>query len=269
MSDIDIEQYKISEEPYYEAQNDEVALYTAAYEARLPVMIKGPTGCGKSRFIEHMAWKLGKPLITVACNEDMTASDLVGRYLLDANGTRWLDGPLTVAARIGAICYLDEIVEARQDTTVVIHPLTDHRRQLPLDKKGELIDAHADFQLVISYNPGYQSLMKDLKQSTKQRFTGLDFDYPDAKTETSIVEKESGIDAETAGKLVKIAHSSRNLKGHGLDEGISTRLLVYAANLMSKGIAATDACRMAMARPITDDADIRATLDHSIDAIFG
>ena len=269
MTDIDIEQYKVTEEPFYEAQGDEIALYAAAYEARLPIMIKGPTGCGKSRFIEHMAWKLGKPLITVACNEDMTASDLVGRYLLDANGTRWLDGPLTVAARIGAICYLDEIVEARQDTTVVIHPLTDHRRQLPLDKKGELIDAHEDFQLVISYNPGYQSLMKDLKQSTKQRFTGLDFDYPDTKTEASIVEKEAGTDAETADKLVKIAHTARNLKGHGLDEGISTRLLVYAATLMSKGIEAKAACRMALVRPITDDADIRSTLDHSIDSIFG
>jgi nitric oxide reductase NorQ protein len=268
MTDVNIEQYKISEEPFYQVMENEVELYTAAYESRLPVMIKGPTGCGKSRFIEHMAWKLDRPLITVACNEDMTASDLVGRYLLDANGTRWLDGPLTVAARIGAICYLDEIVEARQDTTVVIHPLTDHRRQLPLDKKGELIDAHANFQLVISYNPGYQSLMKDLKQSTKQRFSGLEFDYPDAKIETAIVVKEAGIDEDTAGKLVKIAHTARNLKGHGLDEGISTRLLIYAANLMNKGIGATDACRMAMVRPITDDADIRATLDHSIDAIF-
>jgi nitric oxide reductase NorQ protein len=269
MTDIDIEQYKVKEEPFYGATADEVELYTAAYESRLPVMIKGPTGCGKSRFIEHMAWKLGKPLITVACNEDMTASDLVGRYLLDANGTRWLDGPLTTAARIGAICYLDEIVEARQDTTVVIHPLTDHRRQLPLDKKGELIDAHPDFQLVISYNPGYQSLMKDLKQSTKQRFTGLDFDYPDAKVEAGIVEKEAGTDAATAEKLVQIAHTARNLKGHGLDEGISTRLLVYAAVLMSKGIEAKAACRMALVRPITDDADIRSTLDHSIDSIFG
>ncbi len=268
MSDIDIEQYKINEEPYYEAQGNEVVLYEAAYEARLPVMIKGPTGCGKSRFIEHMAWKLKKPLITVACNEDMTASDLVGRYLLDANGTRWLDGPLTTAARIGAICYLDEIVEARQDTTVVIHPLTDHRRTLPLDKKGELIDAHADFQLVISYNPGYQSLMKDLKQSTKQRFTAMDFDYPDSKTETAIVVKEASVDADIAEKLVKISHTARNLKGHGLDEGISTRLLVYAATLMNKGIAPVDACRMAMVRPITDDADIRSTLDHAIDAIF-
>jgi nitric oxide reductase NorQ protein len=264
----DSNQYKIENEPYYEAQGNEVALYAAAYEARLPVMIKGPTGCGKSRFIEHMAWKLGKPLITVACNEDMTASDLVGRYLLDADGTRWLDGPLTVAARIGAICYLDEIVEARQDTTVVIHPLTDHRRQLPLDKKGELIDAHPDFQLVISYNPGYQSLMKELKQSTKQRFSALDFDYPDTKTEVAIVAKEAGVDDEMANKLVKIAHAARNLKGHGLDEGISTRLLVYAAALMSKGIAAPDACRMALVRPITDDADIRSTLDHAIDAVF-
>jgi len=269
MSDIDIEQYKITEEPFYEIQEDEVALYEAAYDARLPVMIKGPTGCGKSRFIEHMAYKLGKPLITVACNEDMTASDLVGRYLLDANGTRWLDGPLTTAARIGAICYLDEIVEARQDTTVVIHPLTDHRRTLPLDKKGELIEAHPDFQLVISYNPGYQSIMKDLKQSTKQRFTGLDFDYPDSKVEAAIVAKEASIDEEVAGKLVKIAHTARNLKGHGLDEGISTRLLVYAATLMNKGIEAKDACRMALVNPLTDDKDIRSTLVHSIDTIFG
>ena len=265
---IDIEQYKIDNEPYYEAQGKEVALYEAAYAARMPVMIKGPTGCGKSRFIEHMAWKLQKPLITVACNEDMTASDLVGRYLLDANGTRWLDGPLTTAARIGAICYLDEIVEARQDTTVVIHPLTDHRRTLPLDKKGELINAHPDFQLVISYNPGYQSLMKDLKQSTKQRFTAMDFDYPPASLEASIVAKETGIDADTAMKLVKIGETARNLKGHGLDEGISTRLLTYAATLMNKGVEPIDACRMALVRPITDDVDIRSTLDHAIDAVF-
>ncbi|MCK4706000.1 MAG: CbbQ/NirQ/NorQ/GpvN family protein [Gammaproteobacteria bacterium] len=268
MSDQNIEQYKITEEPFYAAQENEVALYEAAYNSHLPVMIKGPTGCGKSRFIEHMAWKLGKPLITVACNEDMTASDLVGRYLLDANGTRWLDGPLTTAARIGAICYLDEIVEARQDTTVVIHPLTDHRRTLPLDKKGELIEAHPDFQLVISYNPGYQSLMKDLKQSTKQRFTGLDFEYPDTKVEAAIVTKEAGIDAETATKLVKIAHTARNLKGHGLDEGISTRLLVYAATLINKGIESKEACKMALVTPITDDKDIRSTLVHSIDTIF-
>ncbi len=268
MSSIDKDQYVIKEEPFYQAQSDEVELYQAAYESRLPVMVKGPTGCGKSRFIEHMAWKLGKPLITVACNEDMTASDLVGRYLLDADGTRWLDGPLTVAARIGAICYLDEVVEARQDTTVVIHPLTDHRRTLPLDKKGEVVEAHPDFQLVISYNPGYQSLMKDLKQSTKQRFVAMDFDYAAAETEAGIVAKETGVDNDTAMKLVKIGETARNLKGHGLDEGISTRLLVYAASLINKGIKPQSACRMALVRPITDDQDIRDTLDHSIDAVF-
>jgi nitric oxide reductase NorQ protein len=268
MMSNDSEQYLIKEEPFYQPQEDEVALYEAAYNSRLPVMVKGPTGCGKSRFIEHMAWKLGKPLITVACNEDMTASDLVGRYLLDAEGTRWLDGPLTTAARLGAICYLDEVVEARQDTTVVIHPLTDHRRTLPLDKKGELVAAHPDFQLVISYNPGYQSLMKDLKQSTKQRFVGLDFDYAPASVEAGIVAREAGIDEEQAVKLVKIGETARNLKGHGLDEGISTRLLVYAASLMKQGIEPRKACRMALVRPITDDADIRGTLDHAIDAIF-
>src|SRR5512135_1984885 len=221
-----IEQYKVHKEPFYQAQGDEVALYEAAYAARLPVMVKGPTGCGKSRFIEYMAWKLNRPLITVACNEDMTASDLVGRYLLDANGTRWLDGPLTTAARIGAICYLDEIVEARQDTTVVIHPLTDHRRTLPLDKKGELIHAHPDFQLVISYNPGYQTLMKDLKQSTKQRFTAFDFDYPDAALEAQIVAKETGMGAAVAAELVEIGGGGRSVEGHGVDEGMSTGLLV-------------------------------------------
>ena len=260
--------YAIHAEPFYAPQGREVQLYEAAYAARLPVMVKGPTGCGKSRFVEYMAWKLGRPLITVACNEDMTASDLVGRYLLEAHGTRWLDGPLTTAARMGAICYLDEIVEARQDTTVVIHPLTDHRRALPLDKKGELIEAHPDFQLVISYNPGYQSLMKDLKQSTKQRFVAFDMDYPAAELETTIIARETGIDEATAAKLVKVGQTGRNLKGHGLDEGISTRLLVYAASLIRHGVDATDACRMALVRPITDDADIRATLDHAIDSIF-
>ena len=268
MNTTDIGQYRIGKEPFYQPQGDEVALYEAAYAARLPVMLKGPTGCGKSRFVEFMAWKLDRPLITVACNEDMTASDLVGRYLLDRDGTRWLDGPLTTAARIGAICYLDEIVEARQDTTVVIHPLTDHRRTLPLDKKGEVVAAHADFQLVISYNPGYQSLMKDLKQSTKQRFAAFDFDYPDAALEAQIVARETGIDLDTAGRLVKLAGTASNLKGHGLAEGVSTRLVVYAAQLIRRGVAPRAACRTAMARPITDDADIRATLDHAVDAIF-
>ena len=261
--------YFIERQPFYQPQNNEIRLFEAAYAARLPVMLKGPTGCGKSRFVEYMAWRLGKPLITVACNEDMTAADLVGRYLLDANGTRWLDGPLTTAARLGAICYLDEIVEARQDTLVVIHPLTDHRRTLPLDKKGEQIAAHPDFQLVISYNPGYQSLMKDLKQSTKQRFTAFQFDYPEAELEAEIVAAESAVDLKIAAKLVKVAHAGRRLKGHGLDEGISTRLVVYAATLIGQGISPGDACRMAMVRPITDDADIIDSLDHAIDAIFG
>ncbi|MFO7582618.1 CbbQ/NirQ/NorQ/GpvN family protein, partial [Guyparkeria sp.] len=207
--------------------------------------------------------------ITVACNEDMTAADLVGRFLLDAEGTRWVDGPLTQAARFGAICYLDEVVEARQDTTVVIHPLTDHRRNLPLDKKGELVEAHPDFQLVISYNPGYQSLMKDLKQSTKQRFAGFEFDYPGADVEREIIVGETGLDENTAAKLVQVADTARNLKGHGLAEGISTRLLVYAATLIGKGMEPAEAARMAMVVPLTDDSDIRDTLYHAIDTVFG
>lgn len=259
----------MTSEPLYHPQGDELALYEAAYAARLPVMVKGPTGCGKSRFVEHMAWRLGKPLITVACNEDMTASDLVGRYLLDSQGTRWVDGPLTQAARIGAICYLDEVVEARQDTTVVIHALTDHRRCLPIDKKAEVVQAHPDFQLVISYNPGYQSAMKDLKPSTKQRFVAFDFDYPLPELEAQIVVSETGIDTATAKQLVRIAGAARALKGHGLSEGVSTRLLVYAAQLMRQGVAPRDACRMAMVRPITDDLDIRQSLDHAIDACWG
>ncbi|MEW8499529.1 MAG: CbbQ/NirQ/NorQ/GpvN family protein [Candidatus Thiodiazotropha taylori] len=268
MSDINSDQYQITEEPYYRSVGNEVEMYQAAYDARMPVMLKGPTGCGKSRFVEYMAYKLKKPLITVACNEDMTASDLVGRFLLDINGTKWQDGPLTVAARIGAICYLDEVVEARQDTTVVIHPLTDHRRELPLEKKGELVKAHPDFQIVISYNPGYQSLMKDLKQSTKQRFGGMDFDYPETEIETEIVQHEGGVDAETAGKLVQIAQRSRNLKGHGLDEGMSTRLLVYAAQLVSKGIDPMSACQMALVTPLTDDPDMRDTLSAAVNTYF-
>lgn len=268
MSTDTAEQYKVTKEPFYKTVGNEVDLYEAAYAQRMPVMLKGPTGCGKSRFVEYMAYKLGRPLITVACNEDMTASDLVGRFLLDKDGTKWQDGPLTTAARIGAICYLDEVVEARQDTTVVIHPLTDHRRTLPLDKKGELIEAHPDFQLVISYNPGYQSLMKDLKQSTKQRFGAMDFDYPEADIETEIVAKESGVDPETAGKLVQIAHRTRNLKGHGLDEGISTRLLVYAGQLIKAGIEPVSACTMTLVTPLTDDPDMRQTLDAAVQTFF-
>jgi len=262
-------QYMIEDEPFYRPAGDEVTLYEAAYARRLPVMLKGPTGCGKSRFVEYMAWKLRRPLITVACNEDMTAADLVGRFLLDASGTRWADGPLTVAARIGAICYLDEVVEARQDTTVVIHPLTDHRRTLPLDKKGEELTAHRDFQLVISYNPGYQSLMKDLKQSTRQRFTALDFDYPRADAEAEIIAREAGIGVDMAARLVDIAHRARALKGHGLDEGISTRLAVYAGQLIAAGMEPAAAAKMAMVRPLTDDADIRETLAHAVDMVLG
>ncbi|SFV76655.1 Rubisco activation protein CbbQ [hydrothermal vent metagenome] len=266
---VDPNQYIIKDEPYYESVTNEVELYESAYGVRMPMMIKGPTGCGKSRFVEYMAWKLGRPLISVACNEDMTASDLVGRFLLDKDGTKWQDGPLTTAARIGAICYLDEIVEARQDTTVVIHPLTDHRRELPLDKKGELVKAHPDFQLVISYNPGYQSLMKDLKQSTKQRFGGMDFDYPETELEVAIVTKESGVDQATAEKLVQIAHRARNLKGHGLDEGISTRLLVYAGQLIAQGVDAESACSMTMITPLTDDPDMRDTLQAAVQTFLG
>jgi nitric oxide reductase NorQ protein len=267
MSDA-LSQYRISKEPYYRPVADEVSLYEAAYSVRMPMMLKGPTGCGKTRFVEYMAWKLGKPLITVACNEDMTASDLVGRFLLDAQGTRWQDGPLALAARYGAICYLDEVVEARQDTTVVIHPLTDNRRVLPLEKKGELVRAHEDFQIVISYNPGYQSLMKDLKQSTKQRFGALDFSYPEHQVEAEIVAHESGVAPSVADKLVSIAERARNLKGHGLDEGISTRMLVYAGSLIAKGIEAKAASRVALVRPITDDPDMRDALDAAVTTFF-
>lgn len=268
MNDL-IQPYYISSEPYYLSAGNEIELFEAAYRLRMPMVLKGPTGCGKTRFMEHMAWRLQRPLITVACNEDMTASDLIGRFLLDANGTVWHDGPLTIAARYGAICYLDEVVEARQDTTVIIHPLTDNRRTLPLDKRGELIHAHPDFQLVVSYNPGYQSLTKDLKQSTKQRFGALDFDYPEEKIETNIVAYESGVGTEIAKKLVGIAHRSRALRGRGLEEGISTRMLIHAGALIHAGISAREACRLAMARPITDDPDMLSALDGFIDAYFG
>ena len=263
-----LDSYRVAGEPYYRAIGDEVALYEAAYSVRMPIMLKGPTGCGKTRFVEYMAWKLGKPLITVACNEDMTASDLVGRFLLDASGTRWQDGPLALAARHGAICYLDEVVEARQDTTVVIHPLTDARRILPLEKKGEVIEAHPDFQVVISYNPGYQSLMKDLKQSTKQRFGALDFNYPEHEIEAEIVAHESGVGVDVAKNLVHIAERARNLKGHGLDEGISTRMLIYAGSLIAKGVPPLAACRVALVRPITDDPDMRDALDSAVTTYF-
>src|SRR5579859_5479473 len=261
-----VRQYTIDAEPYYRAIADEVTLFEAAYAVRMPMMLKGPTGCGKTRFVEYMAWKLGKPLITLACNEDMTASDLVGRYLLDADGTRWQDGPLTLAVRYGAICYLDEVVEARQDTTVVIHPLTDARRILPLEKKNELVTAHPDFQLVISYNPGYQSAVKDLKESTKQRFVAIDFDYPAPDMEAEIVCRESGADRKTARRLVDIALRSRNLRGQGLEEGASTRMLIHAGRLVAAGVGLEEASQASIVLPITDDLDMREALTAAIAA---
>jgi nitric oxide reductase NorQ protein len=263
-SNMDLRDYLIEDEPYYRVVGDEVRLFEAAYANRMPMMLKGPTGCGKTRFVEFIAWRLGKPLVTVACHEDMTASDLVGRFLLDAQGTVWHDGSLTIAVRHGAICYLDEIVEARQDTTVVIHPLTDDRRILPLEKKGELVHAHTDFQLVISYNPGYQSVLKDLKESTKQRFGAIDFGYPSPEIEAEIVAHEAGIDQAAAQTLVSIGQRSRNLKGHGLDEGASTRMLIQAGRLVARGISIEAACQVALVLPITDDEDIRGALTAAI-----
>ena len=261
--------YCLREAPFYKPGGNEIALYEQAYRHRMPLILKGPTGCGKTRFVEYMAWKLKRPLITLACNEDMTASDLVGRYLLDADGTAWHDGPLTMAVRYGGICYLDEVVEARQDTTVVIHPLTDARRVLPLDKKGEVVQAHPDFQLVVSYNPGYQSSAKDMKPSTRQRFAALEFDYPEASAEADIVAHETSIDLSQAERLVALARSTRELKNRGLDEGASTRMLIYAGLLMSSGVSATDSCDMTITRALTDDPDTANALKKLVQAQFG
>lgn len=252
-----IEKYRITKEPYYLSVKDEVALFETAYKAKLPVMLKGPTGCGKTRFVEAMAYKLGRPLVTVACHEDLSATDLVGRFLIEGDETVWHDGPLTTAVRHGAICYLDEIVEARKDTIVLIHPLTDDRRILPVEKLGKLLNAPDDFMLVISYNPGYQSVLKDLKQSTRQRFLSLEFDYPSADAETKIVAHEGGVAEATARDLVKIGEKVRNLKGHGLEEGVSTRLLVYAAQMIASGVEPVTACEIAIASPITDDSELQ------------
>ena len=264
-----IRPYLIDREPYYRAAGDEIALCGAALARGLPMMLKGPTGCGKTRFVEHMAWRMKLPLITMACNEDMSASDLVGRFLLDAQGTVWHDGPLTLAVRFGAICYLDEVVEARQDTTVVIHPLTDERRILPLDKRGEMVRAHPDFRLIVSYNPGYQSAAKDMKPSTRQRFGAIDFDFLPREVEVEVVAHESGIAPELAMRLVKIAEQSRLLRGRGLDEGMSTRMLVHAGGLIAEGIAVHDACTLAMTAPLTDDRDLAAALAGFVEAQFG
>lgn len=262
------EEYRINTEPYYEPVGSEIALFESAYQNKLPVLLKGPTGCGKTRFMEHMAWRLKRPLITVSCHDDLTASDLVGRYLITGGETVWVDGPLARAVRVGAICYLDEIVEARKDTTVVIHPLADDRRVLPMEKTGELLTATPEFCLAISYNPGYQSILKDLKQSTRQRFVAIQFGYPEAKIEKKIVKLETGIDDETVAKLVKFAAMTRRLKGSGLDEGASTRLLVHAGKLIASGIAPRDACRGAIAEALTDEPEMLAAINELSASLF-
>ncbi len=266
--ELDIDRYRVRQEPYYVDVSGEIGLFTIASKSKMPVMLKGPTGCGKTRFVQYMAWKLGRPLITVACHEDLTASDLVGRYLLKGNETVWVDGPLTLGVKHGALVYLDEVVEARKDTTVIIHPLSDDRRLLPIEKKGQIIEAVDDFMLVISYNPGYQSVLKDLKQSTKQRFMAIEFSYPPAAIEMQVIEKEAGVNQDVAQKLVKLGEKVRNLRNHGLEEGVSTRLLIYAGQLISKGIPPARACEATVARPITDDPDMQRSIAELVKAIF-
>jgi nitric oxide reductase NorQ protein len=263
-----IEKYILKKEPYYLPVQKEVELFEAAYQAKLPVMLKGPTGCGKTRFIEHMAYRLNRPLITVACHEDLSATDLVGRFLLEGDDTVWHDGPLTTAVKHGAICYLDEVVEARKDTLVLIHPLTDDRRILPIEKRGTILQAPDEFLLVVSYNPGYQSVLKDLKQSTRQRFVAMEFDYPPAALEKDIVMHEGRVDDQTAKDLVVIGEKVRNLKGHGLEEGVSTRLLVYAAQLISGGIHPHTACEVAISSPITDDAELQRSIREIVTTVI-
>jgi nitric oxide reductase NorQ protein len=273
-----IEDFRITEEPFYLPIADEVELFETAYEKQIPVLLKGPTGCGKTRFIEYMSWHLhrhvgnpeedGVPLITVACHEDLTASDLVGRYLLEGDETRWIDGPLTRAVKVGAICYLDEIVEARKDTTVLIHPLADYRRLLPIEKRGELLEAADGFLLVLSYNPGYQSALKDLKHSTRQRFIAIEFGYPSRQQEAEIVATESGCAPEVALDLAKLAEKVRNLKDHGLGEGVSTRLLVYAGKLVASGITPLSACQTAIAWVLSDDVELQRSIDEVVTSVF-
>lgn len=262
------EEYLIKEEPYYEPVADEIDVFEAAYNNQLPVLLKGPTGCGKTRFMEYMGWRLKRPLITVSCHDDLTASDLVGRYLVTGGETIWVDGPLARAVRTGSICYLDEIVEARKDTTVVIHPLCDDRRVLPMEKLGELLEASPEFCMAISYNPGYQSVLKDLKQSTRQRFVALEFDYPSSVTEQKIVEKETGVDSEIAKQLVKFAQMTRNLKGSGLDEGASTRLLVHAGKLIQTGVSPVTACKSAISQALTDDPEMLSAVNELSSSVF-
>ncbi len=262
------EEYFVKTEPYYEPVKDEIEVFEAAYTNQLPVLLKGPTGCGKTRFMEYMGWKLKRPLITVSCHDDLTASDLVGRYLLTGGETIWVDGPLARSVRAGSICYLDEIVEARKDTTVVIHPLCDDRRVLPMEKLGELLEAPKEFCIAISYNPGYQSVLKDLKQSTRQRFVALEFDYPDTSTEQKIIEKETGVDADITKQLVKFAHMTRNLKGSGLDEGASTRLLVHAGKLIVSGINPVTACSNCISQALTDDPEMLVAVNELSSSVF-
>ena len=264
----DRQDYSITEEPFYLPNANEIDLFTAASKSSLPVMLKGPTGCGKTRFVEHMAYRLKRPIITVACHEDLFASDLIGRYLLKNDETVWMDGPLTLAVRMGAICYLDEVVEARKDTTVVIHPLCDDRRTLSIEKKGEVLKAHPDFMLVISYNPGYQSILKDLKQSTRQRFIALTFDYLKPEPEAQIVAGEGGISIDIAHTLVHLAGKIRNIKEQGLAEGAGTRLLIYAARLIELGIDIKSACLTAICQPLTDDDRLKEILTDLIEDLF-
>ncbi len=268
MNNKDESLYFIEEEPYYKQCGSEVELATVAYEHGLPILLKGPTGCGKTRFMEYIAWRLKRPLVTVSCHDDLSTSDLVGRFLIRGGETIWMDGPLTTAVRRGAICYLDEIVEARKDTTVVIHPLADDRRCLPVEKKGELLRAPREFMLAISYNPGYQSVLKDLKPSTRQRFVAIDFSYPEKEKEVEIVAHEAGTNPELAESLVRLGHLTRNLKDQGLQEGASTRLLIHAGKLIGAGIDTVVACEAAICEPLTDDQELLSGLREMIKAVF-
>ncbi len=254
--------------PFYVPSGNEIEVFERCHARRLAVMLKGPTGCGKTRFVEHMASQLGLRLITISCHDDLTASDLIGRFLIRHDGTQWQDGPLTRAVREGALCYLDEVVEARQDTIVVLHPLTDHRRVLPIDKTGELIEAPPSFQLVISYNPGYQRMLKDLKPSTRQRFVALDFDFPPPERETLIVQRESGTERGVAHDLVALAGRLRGLRDRGLAEVPSTRLLVATGKLIASGVSVREACEAALLSPLTDDASMLGAMRDLVHASF-
>ncbi len=268
MPENPLKDYYIAQEPYYLPQGDEVAIGLAAYEHRIPLLLKGPTGCGKTRFMQFLAWRLGRPLVTVSCHDDLSTGDLVGRYLIRGGEAVWMDGPLTMAVRHGAICYLDEIVEARKDTTVVIHPLADDRRELPIEKRGELLRAPYEFMLSVSYNPGYQSVLKDLKQSTRQRFVSVEFHYPDAELETAVVCHEAGVDRSTGERLVRLAAMTRGLKDEGLAEGASTRLLIHAGKLMASGMAPRRACRAAITETLSDEAELLAAIDEMAGSLF-